>query len=78
MSHITPDVLCGFQTLGVKAFGVHLKAAMVMVALVDGALQILVVGLHLAQVLAQQVTPFGSQTVARKLIDFYPGSFVTT
>lgn len=66
VTQVAPDVLCGFQTLGIEAFGVHLKAAVIAITLCDGALQSLVMRPLQAQLFAEQVAQFGSQAGAGK------------
>ena len=44
VAQIATDVLSGVETLRVEAVGVHLVAAVVVVALIDGLSQLLVEG----------------------------------
>ena len=61
MAEVAADVFGGIEALGVEAVGFDLVAAMVAVSLIDGFSQFVVEGASLAEMLAQEVAPLGSQ-----------------
>ena len=78
MAKIAADVFSSIEAFRVETLGIDLETTMVMVTLGDGALQIRIMGVRLTQGLAEQVTPFGGQTVAGDLIDLHPSIFSQT
>ncbi len=73
MYQIASDVLRRFQTAGVKAVRMDLKAMMVDLGLSDDTLQGGILRVALPQALAKQVTPFGGETPTWHLRDLHPG-----
>jgi hypothetical protein len=72
VTEIAADVLGGIEAFWIEAVGVDLVAAVVVVALIDSLLQLPVEGMSLTEVLAEQVAPFGGQTVSGQPVDLYP------
>jgi hypothetical protein len=72
VAEIAADVFGGIKALGVEAIGFDLIAAMVAVSLIDGFSQLVVEGTSLAEMLAQQVAPFGGQTATGQFVDLHP------